>query len=393
MAPPELLHSVADERPAPPRGVAVGRLVFGLIALALVGWTGVRVRTALREQGRLLTERTQAAEAAKKERRDKPLVLAVGVPATWRPLIAVEGTLHAAEEADLAFRAQGRLHAIRAKVGDYVKKGQVLATLEQTEPAAALDQARAQLRAAEAQRKLAEDSEQRTTALLSSGAGSAQAALQTQQQHALALAQADAARAALALAQANVENATLVAPFSGYVTKVPTGAGQVVAPGATLFHLQDTAQLKLAGTISEADAGLVRPGEALRVLGPAGPVKGTVSAVLASVDPSTRRVPLEARVPNDAKPPLLAGSYARAEIDGDAALPVLRFPAGVIRPGSQSEVMVVDAGRMHARTVVFHPAPEGTIWVSAGLGPHDQVVVDPSPEAKDGDAVPAARAP
>ncbi len=383
-------HHQGHEISTPPsRGFPVGLVVGGLMVVALTGWVVTRVRTAQNEQARMLVERNEAAEAAKKEQRVKPLVVRNGVAATWRPVVRIEGTLQAAEEADLAFKVSGRLQSIRAKVGDYVHRGQTLASLEQVESVASLEAARAQLRAAQAQLKLAEDSEQRTATLVSSGAGSQQSALQTREQRALAAAQADATKAQLSLAQANLDNAVLVAPFSGYVTKVPSGTGQVVQPGGVLFHLQNTAQLKLVGTISESEASLVRTGQAVRIIGPEAEVKGEISAVLGSVDAATRRVPIEARVANDAKQPLLAGAYVRAEVDGKAEVPVVRLPAGVIRPGSQNEVMVVETGRMHPRRVVFHPAPDGMIFVRGGLTVHDLVVVDPSPEAKDNDEVPA----
>jgi len=383
---PDELH---DGTAPPPPGVPVGRIVLGLLVVALAGWTITRVRTAQGEQARMLTERIQAAEAAKKERTDKPLVLRSGAEATWRPIVRIEGTLHAVEEADLSFKVNGRLQSIRAKVGDYVRRGQTLAALEQVESAASVEQARAQVRASEAQLKLAEDTEQRTATLVTSGAGSQQSALQSREQRALAAAQADAARAGLALAQANLGNAQLVAPFAGYVTRVPSGTGQVVSPGAVLFHVQNTTELKLVGTVSEAEASLIHTGETLRVLAADRAVNGTITAVLGSVDAQTRRVPVEAKVPNDPKQPLLAGTYVRAELEGKNAMPVLRFPAGVIRPGSQNEVMIVEAGRMQARRVVFHPAPDGMIYIRLGLDGHDVVVVDPSPEAKDGDPIPA----
>jgi HlyD family secretion protein len=382
---PQVLDSDAPEGSS---GLPLGRIVAALIVAGLVVWTVTRVRSAQSEQARLLAERTEAAEVAKKERKDKPLVLRSGVSATWKPLVHVEGTLHASEEADLSFKVPGRLSSIRAKVGDVVRRGQTLAALEQTESAAAVEQARAQLRASEAQLALAQDSATRTKSLVASGAGSQQAALQTEQQHALAAAQADAARAAVSLAQANLGNATLLAPFAGVVTKVPSGVGQVVNPGAVLFHVQNTTELKLVGTVSEAEASLVHVGAPVKVLGPDGAVTGQITAVLGAVDPTTRRVPIEARVPNDRKSPLLGGSYVRAEVEGKDALPVLRLPAGVIRPGSQNEVMVADKGRLVARTVIFHPAADGMILVRAGLDAHDQVVVDPSPEAKEGDRVP-----
>src|SRR6185369_10845752 len=83
--------------PPMPRGIPTGRIVLLLIGIALMGWIVVRVRVATAEQARLLTERGEAAEAAKKERKDKPVQLVAGTPATWRPVVRIEGTLAAAE--------------------------------------------------------------------------------------------------------------------------------------------------------------------------------------------------------------------------------------------------------------------------------------------------------
>jgi RND family efflux transporter MFP subunit len=314
-------------------------------------------------------------------------VLVSGTPTTWTPDVRIEGTLSPIEEADIGVKITCRLSSIRARVGDYVHRGQVLATFDGAESAAQLEQAKAQLRSSEASFALAEDMATRTATLTKSGAGSAQADLQAREQRNQVAAQVEAAKAAVNMAQASLANMTLTAPFSGYVTRVPTGTGQVFTFGATLFHMQNTAELKLAGTVGESDVGLVRQGLPIHVMTPGADVIGEVTAVLGSVDSATRRVPIEAKVPNDPKHPLLAGTYVRAEVRGKEELPVLKLPAGALRPGSQDEVMVAEGGHMRARRVVFHPAPDGFIFVRAGLTAKDKVIVDPSPEAKEGDTV------
>ncbi|MEO6951424.1 MAG: efflux RND transporter periplasmic adaptor subunit [Polyangia bacterium] len=383
------IRPVHEVEAAPPPSSPVGRIVIALLVLGLMGWTIVRVVEAKKEQARLAVERNAAAEQAKKEQIVKPAVLVSGELTTWTPVVRIEGTLQPVEEADIGFKVTGRLSSIRAKVGDHVRRGQTLATLDATEAAASLAQAQAQVRASEAQLKLAEDTQQRTAALTKSGAGSAQAGQQAESQHTLASAQADSARAMVALAQATVGNSVLVAPFAGFVTKVPSGTGAVVSPNMTLFHVQNTTELKLAGTVGEADVGLVSPGLAIQLAGtdgkPESKVEGKVTAVLGSVDSQTRRVPIEARVPNDPKHPLLAGTYVRSEVVGRAPVQVLKLPTGVLRPGSQDEVMVADGGRMHVRRIVFSPGDGGIIYVRSGLDAREKVVLDPSPEAKDGE--------
>ena len=122
------------------------------------------------------------------------------------------------------------------RLGERVRTGQTLAMLDATEAEAQVEAAEAQVRAAEAQLALADDAAKRTTTLVGSGAASQQTGVQTGQQRSLAAAQLDSARAQLALAQATLKNQTLAAPFSGSVTKVPSGAGAIVNPGTILFH-------------------------------------------------------------------------------------------------------------------------------------------------------------
>jgi len=197
----------------------------------------------------------------------------------------------------------------------------------------------------------------------------------------------DAMRAQRELAAAALRNHTLTAPFAGVITKVPGGPGAIVAPGVPLFHLQDPSTLKLGGTVGEADASLVKPGAAVSLTVDGRPITGKVVAVLSSVDPATRRVPVEAEIKNDGPTPLLGGTFVRARVTGLGQVDVVRVPASTLRPGSQDEVMVVNGARLEARRLVAHVAADGTLIVRGGLRAGEQVLVGPSAEAKDGDAV------
>jgi multidrug efflux pump subunit AcrA (membrane-fusion protein) len=168
------------------------------------------------------------------------------------------------------------------------------------------------------------------------------------------------------------------------VTRVPAGIGRIVNPGEALFHIEDTTVLKLNATVSEADAPLVAT-KATIVLEGATPAKGTVTAVLRSLDPQTRRVPVIAEIPIDASTPLLSGSFVRANIQGTQEIPVLKLPASALRPGSQDEVVVSRAGKAHLIRVTFTAGEGGALLVRDGLAPTDDVVVSPSSEVHEGD--------
>jgi RND family efflux transporter MFP subunit len=211
--------------------------------------------------------------------------------------------------------------------------------------------------------------------------------VQATQQRSLAKAQLDGARAQLELARTNLANHALIAPFAGSVTKVPAGPGAIVSPGVPLFHLEDTSTLKLAGTIGEADARLVKPGATVAIQLEGRTVKGKLVAVLSSVDPATRRVPVEAEIRNDLSAPLLGRSFVRAMVIGLPPVQVMRLPATTLRPGSQDEVMVVEEGQLSPRRIAFFRSTDGALLVRSGLHSGDAVLATPSAEAQQGDRV------
>lgn len=368
---------------APLVGVVAALLMLG----GLVAWTSTRIATATKAQAALAQKRAVEAEknvaAAKQPER---VSVVVGQAATWLPSVVLDGTLAAQQSASLGFKVGGKIGSLKVKVGDQVRAGSLLATLDSTEASAQAAASAAQVRAAEAQLALAQDSARRTLAMVQSGSFAEASGVQSTQQHALAQAQLDAARAQSSLARVSLGNHTLTAPFAGTITKVPDGIGAVVAPGATLFEIMNTKVLKLSTTVSEHDANLLAPGAAVVVELETGKAVGRVSAVLGTVDPRTRRVPVEASFDNPGF--LRAGAFVQAHVDAKTEIAVQRLPHDVLRPGSQDEVLVVrDGGRLEVRHVVLAVDKDGSLLVRRGLDPGDQLVAKPKPEAKSGDVV------
>ena len=374
---------------APPRAPLAGILVGAALVLGFVGWTGVRIHAAKQAQAAVSSKRTADAQKAVQEAAAPQKVHTVQPQSqTWQPLVELEGSLQAAQSAALAFKQNGRIASVNVKLGQSVKAGALLGTLDASEAAAQVRAADAQLRAAQAQLALADDAARRTSSLVSTGALSESQGVQASQQKSLAAAQLDAAKAALALSQVNLQNQRLVAPFAGTVTRVPDGVGGIVSPSAVQFELMALDTLKLKASISEGDANLVHPGSVVEVSTEHGPVQGTVATVLGAVDPNTRRVPLEAWVDNKQHASALrSGSFVRARVKGGAPLQVLRLPHEALRLGSQDEVVVVQGGTLTVKRLTFALDKDGSLLVRQGLEASDQVVFSPKPEAKTGDRV------
>lgn len=368
---------------APLVGIVGGLLLVG----GLVAWTSTRVATATKAQAELAEKRAVEAERNVALAKQPERVRVVqGTPATWLPSVELDGTLAAQQSASVGFKVGGKIGSLKVKVGDQVRAGALLATLDATEAGAQAAAASAQVRAAEAQLALAQDSERRTQAMVQSGSFSEASGVQVTQQRALALAQLDAAKAQASLSRVSLGNHTLVAPFAGTVTKVPDGIGAVVAPGAPLFDIVNTKVLKLSTTVSEHDANLLVLGAPVMLDLETGKASGRISAVLGTVDPQTRRVPVEASFDNPGF--LRAGAFVQARVAAKSEIPVLKLPHEVLRPGSQDEVLVLgEGGRLEVRHVVLAVDKDGTLLVRRGLQPTDKLVEKPKPEAKAGDVV------
>jgi membrane fusion protein (multidrug efflux system) len=385
---PTLVTTSTPDPAAPRKAPLAGIIGATALSLALAGWIGVRLVSATQKQAAIATQRTADAEkSAALAKAPAKVRVVTATPRTWEPVVELDGTLSAAQAAELGFKVTGKLSHINVKVGDVVKSGAQLAVLDSSEASAQLRAAQAQVRAAEAQLALADDTERRTSSMVQSGALSEATGVQSAQSKALAQAQADSARAQVALIQVSLANHRLVAPFTGTITRAPEGIGAVVSPGVPLFEIADLSKLKLKGTLNEQDAALVKPGATISIATERGNVDGKITTVLGAVDAATRRVRVEASIDNDKEPKLRAGSFVRGTIRAGNPIEVLELPPEVLRPGAQDELLVVEGDRLVSRRVTYSIDKSGKLLVRFGLDPKDRVVFNPKPELEPGSVV------
>ncbi len=368
------------------RGARIGLLIGLLCALAFAGLLLVRVRQALQKRAVVAAER---AEARDRQLQKEPIRTVRAVPTRWMPRVDVTGTLKPWADADVGFETSGRLVRVGVAVGDEVKAGQILAVLDASRAVAQVGQAESQVRAAEASLALAQDQARRTEALTASKAVPEAQAEQARQQVALARAQLDGALASSRVAKTGAGQSSITAPFAGVVTKAPTGIGSVVNPSVPLVRIEDISRFRLSATIGEEDVPLVSIGSEVKILYRDQVVAGKLLAVVPSLDPATRRAPIEIEVPNS-KRDLLAWSFVRARVQGHGEVDAVRLPALARRPGSQDEIVKLERGRAKIAKVSFAVDPDGSLVVQRGLAPDEDVILSPSVELHDGDPVEVA---
>ena len=270
----------------------------------------------------------------------------------------------------------GRIVAVYVQVGDHVRRGQILAKLDDSvlapqvlQLSAALDQARAQAALSAAEYR-------RGAEIGPSGGLSAQ---DIEKLHAASI--MDAANVKVVAAQASVMRAKLaltriVAPVDGTVLTRGAEVGQIAGSGGpALFQLEDSGQVEMIGQVAEQDmAGLeVGQSAAVYLVGNAQPFVGRIWLLGAVIDPQTRLG--EVRIELRPNPALRPGAFARSMVTlNQAQRPILPETA-VMADNAGSYVYVVGHdGLVERRPVhVGSVVPTGVV-ITEGLSGHERVI-------------------
>lgn len=233
---------------------------------------------------------------------------------------AYAGEIRAHEESPLAFRVSGKIVERRVDIGDRVKKGELLASLDSGDLEAQARAAQARLVAAKAQLQRARADQDRYAKLAEQQVIS-QSSMDAQNAAASAVqGQADAARAELRLARNQVEYSQLRAPADGVITARHAEAGQVVGAGQAVFTLAAVGAREVAFAVPEGAVDRMQPGQLITVELWSEPGKrwpGEVREVSPAADPATRTYAVRATVEAPAEA-LDLGQSAQVFVDGDA---------------------------------------------------------------------------
>jgi HlyD family secretion protein len=183
----------------------------------------------------------------------------------------------------------------------------------------------------------------------------------------------------LARAQADLEAATLVAPFDGTVLEVHAGPGEMVAAATGLIRLADGSRLEVEATVIEEDLPLVRSGQKVELFFDAQPeaqVEGSVARIVPQRLPGDRPLyPVYITIA-DLPQGLLAGMTADASIVVDSRHDVLRLPRVLVRARSDgtATVQVWTGSEVEERTV--HAGLRGDVYIEIldGIEEGEEVV-------------------
>ena len=200
-------------------------------------------------------------------------------------------------ETDLSFQVAGKLVNRAVDVGATVKKGQLLAQLDQTDQQLGVDAARGAVPAAQSDLDRSRSEEARFRDLLERGL-TTRAQYQAQQ---TAVRSAEAklsqATAELRLAQQRLGYTTLRAGEDGVVTRVMVEVGTVVAAGQRALSIARPSELEAVFDVPDGRIGEVKAGSSVLI----NPLSGEATRGPAACARSAR-APIPSRVPTRCAP-------------------------------------------------------------------------------------------
>lgn len=208
------------------------------------------------------------AEFCKKGDRPGGTIRAVETKAVEKPAeILATGTIkpQVGAEVKVGPRISGRLDRLHVRVGDQVRKGQILAELDREELDSEVWRSAAVLAGAQARFGLAQAIFARRVELRRAGVVSRQDEDQARHDQEAAAAAVTQARAELARARVELRYAVVTAPISGTIASVSTQEGETVAASLTsptFVTIIDLKRLQLEAYVDEVDIGAVSVGQA-----------------------------------------------------------------------------------------------------------------------------------
>ena len=312
------------------------------------------------------------------------------------------------QQVDLSFKSNGYLVSIKQvrdadghirniDQGDYVTKGTVLAVVQKDDYQQKLEQAKASLAHAQAEKERADLSFKRISVLYHAGAATQPDYDDTRAQVQSTQAAVDNANSQVAEAQLALGYTDLRAPFDSWVLKRNVDVGTLVGPATNGFTLADTRTVKAVFGVPDTAIGKIKLGSPQTVATEAlpEPFAGHVTAISAAADPKSRVYSVEVRIDNPQNL-LKAGMIASIRIGtpspagGVAVLPI----SAVVRSPSNSDGFAVyvtegsgDRVKVHTQDITLGNTYGNMIAVTSGVNPNDRVVTSGTNMIKNGDQV------
>ena len=321
------------------------------------------------------------------------------------------GTVRSADTAILAAQLAGTVREIRVKAGDHVRRGQLLALLDDRGARAQAQGAEAgvnealegeaevaqALKAATADRQFAEATFNRYKNLLAKNSLSRQEydGAEARYQAALAnerameakkqqlLSREQQARSQQDSAETYLSYARILSPLDGIVTVKSVDVGTVVIAGTPLLTVEDAVRYRLEASLPEEFLASAKAGDSISVAIGKSRFVGRVAEVVPAADTTSHTFLMKVDLPADCK--CRSGEYGQASFPAGEARSLAVPSSAVIEHGELQGVFVVSPdGNVEYRLVKTGKTLGNRIEILSGLAAGEKVAVSRTDQLRDG---------
>src|SRR6185436_20540964 len=332
--------------------------------------------------------------------------------------VTVNGNLAAYDQTTVSMKVPGRLQTIGVDLGSVVRKGQVLAQLEQQDYKLRVQQAEAGLAQARARLGLSPDgADDRVTAEETGTVRQAKAALEAAKvkrdratklveqgitpraewesvdsEYKIALSRYQDGleeirnrqgilaqrRSEVALAKQQLADTVVYSPLDGVVQEKKASAGEYLAAGAPVVSVVRIDPLRLQVEVPERESHSVRMGQSVRVIVEGDPETylGYIKRLSPTISEQNRVLSVEADVRNNGR--LRPGAFVKAEIVTNQTNTAVTVPPNaLVTFAGIDKVIIIENGKALEKTVTVGRRGDNWIEIKAGVNIGQSVVLDP----------------
>jgi len=287
--------------------------------------------------------------------------------------LQLSGILSGSQELMVMAETQGRVKSIFKKEGDWVKKGEIIAQVDDELMSAQLMVTQANLE------KANKDLERAKT--LSEGD-----AITRQQLEGLEL-NAKAAEAKYTVAKKRLADAKIKAPISGYINKMFLKQGGMIGAAVPVCELVNIRSLKMSVKVDEEDVSRVTPGMEVKIKSNGSQLSGVVVSVGKKADYALQYA-VEIAIPENPDDQLKAGMVATAELLFVDELEGSLIPhSALVGSTKNPEVYIMESDKAILKSIKISHMSEDKIKVIQGINAGEKVIVAGQFNLNDGMAV------
>jgi len=303
--------------------------------------------------------------------------------------VTAVGNISAITDATVSSETSGRVIRVAVKVGDFVKKGQTLFQIDDELRAIAVEQAKAQLLAAETNFAKSKKDYARAQMLYESKDISDAELEGNKLAMQSAEAQYKSAQVGLKLAQRQLDDTKIKSPINGIVAARRVDLGEMVSPGREVANIIDISKVKVKLSIPEEEIGLLRLKQpaTLEIDSDPGTIfKGTVYTIGSKTESvNGHSYPVEVIVDNRKASVLKAGMFARVTIETRMVRDAATISKeSIFGEESAPQVYVVENNVAKLRTIKTGIRSGDKVEVTSGLKKGELVISFGQKKLKDG---------